>query len=98
MPTTCLNARHFDRWKAGAVADQVRLSALGAQIRAYQLRGSHVSMGRWHMLGGLGELGVWLGFSRADREAMFLQVARRMDLCLRDRARYQAIKANQSLH
>lgn len=92
-PVTCLNARNFDNWKAGRMP-QLRMDGLLAQhIRAHALGRRRVSMGNWHLRGVWAQAGLWLGYGEASRKAMAMQAIGRMELCPRDRAKYQELKA-----
>lgn len=84
-PYTCLNAVHYDRYKAGQI-DQLRLDGMVAsQVRKYHLAGRQVDSGRWHFLGMAGAIGVSLGYGKQARRAMGMQVISRMRLCPQDR-------------
>lgn len=92
QPYTCLNARHFDAWKAGNVTSARQLGLLASQVRKHHLAGQRVGISNWHQLGIAAELGAWLGFSKSQRQQMFIGVVQRMTLCPQDVAKYRVLQ------
>ena len=91
LPWRCINASQFDRYKAGAI-EQFRMDGiLASQVRDHYLAGRRVGMGRWHLLGGMAELGIKLGYTPAERRAMAMKVISRAPLCPQDLEKYRKL-------
>ncbi|MCB2089291.1 MAG: hypothetical protein R3E18_03780 [Sphingomonadaceae bacterium] len=88
-PVICLNARHYDVWKAGTIPPKRMDGLLAQQVRSYYLNDEAVGMGNWHLRGAWAQAGLWLGYSKSQRQSMAMSVIKRMDICLQDRERYR---------
>lgn len=91
-PWRCLNAQHYDRYRAGRVAPERMDWWIAERVRDVHLGGRRVTSGEWHLRGGWAYLGVRASYDQDRRREMAMKLIKLSDLCPQDREKYRRMK------